>query len=135
MTPPPEGTPWWVWLVAVVAVALVSALSAVGVAHIANRPTRKRLERVQEQVENDHADHPFPNLRQQLDAIHEDTRLGRRETEGLRGEVREARAWIAAEAVERRKLAEVFAEHLEQARRRDQRLDELTDAIRGRTDD
>jgi chromosome segregation ATPase len=106
--PIPDGAPWWVWLVALVVMQAGTLLGLV----VTQRRNSRKLDRAVEQVENDHADHPYPNLRQQLDAIQdtaakavstaaraaeatERLEAGHRETRadigGLRGDVRQVR--------------------------------------------
>jgi outer membrane murein-binding lipoprotein Lpp len=54
-----------VWLVGVGVVQLFGLVSLM----LTQRRNGRKIDRAVEQVENDHANHPYPNLRQQLDAI------------------------------------------------------------------
>lgn len=65
MTPPPEGTPWWVWLLAVLVVTAITAGSTVLAARRAIRPTSADVAAIREQVQNAHT----TNLREDLDTI------------------------------------------------------------------
>ncbi|KRD36798.1 hypothetical protein ASE27_10100 [Oerskovia sp. Root918] len=77
MTPPPAGTPWWAWLLAVVLLALIAS----GTTVLAQRPMQRKLDAVavdareaREQTANEHADAEYPNLRDELTAVHETLR-------------------------------------------------------------
>lgn len=82
--------------------ALVTTVGVIASAGLAALPKLKELNGTMKdaaqdakvaraQTENHHAGHEFPNLRDQLDAIHEDSRWVRRELEGVREDVRDVR--------------------------------------------
>lgn len=146
---PPEGAPYWVWLLGLAIIVGVPAITGVVVA-LVQRPVKKAVKAVEEQNVNEHANTPYPNMRDELTATRKAAEkavavagrveAGQRrhdaEIGGIRADIRqvrnehgETRAWIAAEAVERRKIAEGLQEHLGFAEKRDIQIAALTEAV------
>lgn len=85
------------WPAAAVALAILLTLQIPGL--VSTMRTRRDTRVIRAQTENDHSDHPHPNLRSQLDAIHADVRAMQDEQAAVRaeltGHVEQADAWQA----------------------------------------
>jgi chromosome segregation ATPase len=69
------------WLYGTVLVALIGGAVTVAGTWLAGRRGRNRVQRILHQTENEHADAEYPNLREQLDAMHREIRDARTATE------------------------------------------------------
>lgn len=152
----PEGVPWWAWVIVALAVVITAPLAGVVQAFI-QRPTKKNVEKIVEQTENSHAQTQYPNLRDELTAVRvlaesiaatqtrhdgefaavrRDQQLTREDVGALRTEHASTRAWVEAEAAERRaitrgveQLAGALDTHIVYAKRRDEQIAELQAVI------
>ena len=148
----PEGVPWWAWAIIAMAVVIATPLSGVATAWI-TRGTRKGVKEVVEQTKNNHDQTQYPNLRDEITAIRmlaetvvagqqrhdgeiagmrRDQQLTREDVGALRNEHSSTRAWVEAEAAERRaitrsvsQLAGALDTHIDYAKRRDDQIAEL----------
>ena len=93
------------WPAAAVALAILLISQIPGL--VSTMRTRRDTRVIRAQTENEHQDHPHPNLREQLDAIHADVLGIQTEQETVRAEltthVQQADAWQTA--VERELVA------------------------------
>ena len=108
MTPPPEGTPWWVWLLAIVAVQAAGLVATL----ITRRDTKSELKDAKaaaalathmsaqtlDQVQNTHTvnlradlDEKFDGLRAEFAGIRTDLGAVREDIGGLHSETRSLR--------------------------------------------
>lgn len=86
------------WPAAVVALGIVLTFQVPGL--VSTMRTRRDTRVIRAQTENEHHDHPTPNLRSQLDAIHADVLAVQTEQAAVRAElvthVEQADAWQTA---------------------------------------
>ncbi len=152
----PEGVPWWAWAIIAMAVVVATPLSGVATAWI-NRGLKKDMRKVVHQTENEHGNSEYPNMRDELTVVRQgiealiegqkrhDTEIAsirtdsshtRGDVAALRGEHSETRAWVQAEASERRAITRsveqvkgALSTHIEFAIKRDEQIAELQQTI------
>lgn len=148
----PEGVPWWAWAIIAMAVVIATPLAGVATAWI-NRGLKRDMKEVVVQTKNNHDQTQYPNLRDEITAIRmlaenlvdgqkrhdseiagmrEDQRLTRSDVGALRNEHASTRAWVEAEAAERRAITRSVAQltgsletHIGYAKKRDDQIAEL----------
>jgi hypothetical protein len=152
----PEGVPWWAWALIAIAVAIATPLSGVVTAWI-TRGTRKGVQEVVEQTKNNHDQTAYPNMRDEITQvrmlaesivagqlrhdgeianIRSEQQLTRGDVQALRTEHGETRAWVQAEAAERRAITTSVSQltgsletHILSAEVRDRQIAELQQTI------